>query len=178
MRLRWRRAALALARRLRMRAARSCAEPAPGKPSATGATLRASRTMKKAIPPKRMAPTMKIGSRMLPETAVELEEAEEVDVVGVVASSSPPLVRLESELEAPRPSLPVADPEAAPAAPAAATDPPAAPAALVCLARASWTALLSWALLIVGVAAAPADVSRAGVWPAKRVRSRVASSLL
>ena len=115
---------------------------------------------------------MKIGSRTLVETPLVEEVLEAVEVVGVLASSSPsPLVRLDSEPEfPPRLSPPEIDPDEEP------VEPPAAEPDS--LAKASWTAWLSWALLIVGVAAAPADASRAGVWPAKRVRSSVASSRL
>jgi len=130
---------------------------------------------------------MKIGSRTLVDTLELLEEVEEVAVLRGLSSSAPsPLVRFESALEVPRPSAPAADPEAdpveSPAAdplePSPAADPVLAPVAPLCLAKASWTAWLSWALLIVGVAAAPADAVSAGAWPAKRVRSRVASSRL
>lgn len=112
--------------------------------------------MKNAIPPISSAPATNIGRSTLVETPLDVDEVEVVGVVCVVASSSPPLVRFESDSEGSRP--PPGEPVAVPPCPPAVVP--------LCLARACCTALFSAALLeAVLPEAVPAPI--ASVCPAE-----------
>jgi hypothetical protein len=83
---------LAFARRLRRRTAGSLEEALPGRPSPTGATLRASRRIMKAITPSSTMAAMSAITRTLLELPVEVE----VEVTGTLC------VTVEVPVEVPR----------------------------------------------------------------------------
>jgi len=117
LRLRCWRAALVFARRLRLRVACSCAVLRLPRPSPTGATLRASRKIRNAIPPNSTMQTMPTGMTTPVEIVLSAVPEAVVAVVAVLSSSSPAalLVKFEEDSEG-APKVPLEDGVSAPAA--------------------------------------------------------------